>query len=242
MDYGWLLKTPIAHRGLHNNKDVPENSLLSIERSVEHNFPIEIDVQMTADGKIIVFHDDDLLRLCGVNKSVTAASYNEIKTLHLLNTTEKIPLLTEALELLNSRQPILIEIKNSRLNGTMEKAIWDILSNYKGKYAIQSFNPLTLQWFKKRAPHILRGQLSSGFKEDNLRFYQRKPLEYMIFNFLSAPHFIAYDVSCLPFKPLEGYRKRGIPVITWTVKTNGDLLKAQKYADNYIFEGIHIGI
>lgn len=242
MDYGWLLNTPIAHRGIHNNKDVPENSLLSIELSVKNNFPIEIDVQMTADNKIIVFHDDNLRRLCNYNKHVFQADYDEIESLFLLDTPERIPLLDEALKILNNRQPILIEIKNDRLDGIMELAIWKILSQYKGRYAIMSFNPFTLKWFKKNAPHILRGQLSSGFKEDKLPFYQRMPLEYMLFNFLSAPHFIAYDVSCLPFRPLEGYRKRGIPVLTWTVKTKEDLLKAQKYTDNYIFEGIHIEI
>ncbi len=242
MDYGWLLKTPIAHRGIHNNKNVPENSLLAIELSIENNFPIEIDVQMTLDKKIIVMHDDNLMRMCGVDKSVINSTYEEISGLHLLNTDEKVPLLTEVLERLGGRQPVLIEIKNDKLNGAMEQEFWKILSKYKGRFAVQSFNPMTVNWFRKNAPQTLRGQLSSAFKDEKIPAHVRIPLQYMAFNSISKPHFIAYDVSCLPFRPLEKYRERRIPVLAWTIKSQKDLITAQKYADNYIFEGIHIDI
>jgi len=235
----WLKNNPIAHRGLHNNQDKPENSYAAFNFAIENNFPIELDLQITSDKKLIVFHDDSLLRMTGVDKNVISTSYDEIKTYKLLNTNEQIPLFAEFLEHINSRIPLLIEIKNFNLPNSYEETVIHELESYKGEYAIQSFNPLTVRWLKINAPQITRGQIASKFRGSPVPHPYKYFLRNLALNFTAKPHFINYNIDDLPYLPVELYRNYGIPILAWTIKTKIQLEKAKDLCDNFVFENFN---
>ena len=135
----WLLSTPIAHRGLWN-EEIPENSLLAYKNAIEKGYPIEIDVHKSKDGVLFVFHDDNLSRMTGVDALLHEKTSTELKSLTLNGTEEKIPTLKEVLEVVDGKVPLLIEIKNQPDNSVVDDTV-KILKEYKGEFAVQSFNP-----------------------------------------------------------------------------------------------------
>ena len=141
------------------------------------------------------------------------------------------------MSLINGKVPILIEIKN--INGvSFEKELWELLKNYKGEYAIQSFNPLILEWFKLNAPQVKRGQLASFFKgEKGLSFVKKFVLKRLKLAKRSEPNFISYKLEDLPNKYVKKFKD--IPVLCWTVKSEEDVQRAKKVADNYIFQDLY---
>ncbi|MDP4195357.1 MAG: glycerophosphodiester phosphodiesterase family protein, partial [Bacteroidota bacterium] len=159
----WLLDTPIAHRGLFDNVKIPENSLTSFQAAVDSGFPIELDVRILSDGHLVVFHDHALARMTGLKGSILKMTLKELKTIKLLDTDQGIPLLSDVLKLVNGKVPLLLEIKTRKNIGWLELKLLNMLSKYKGEYAIESFNPWSIKWFRDNAPEITRGQLSSGF-------------------------------------------------------------------------------
>ena len=132
-------KTYIAHRGWHN-KYAPENSLEAFKQALEKNLAIEFDLQMTRDKQIVVFHDSNLKRMCGIDKSINSCAYEEIKNLKLKNSQETIPLLSDVLKLVNGKVLLDIEIKNTKHIFRVVDVVSNILNNYHGSYTIKSFN------------------------------------------------------------------------------------------------------
>ena len=132
----WLVQQPIAHRGLFTDK-IPENSLSAFKNAIKSKLPIELDVTILTDGTVVVFHDEKLARLTGKDGFISNCSYADIAKLTLSGTKEKIPTLKEALEVIDGKVPILIEIKNFGKVGAIEKAVWKALQGYRGEYAIQ---------------------------------------------------------------------------------------------------------
>ena len=130
----------IAHRGIYNNINIPENSIPAFKRALKLNYPIELDVNITKDNVLVVFHDNNLLRMTGVNKNINDVTYKEIKELSLLNTKEKIPTLSEVLNLTKGKVMLLIEIKKSNKYKILTNKLINILNNYKCQYIIQSFD------------------------------------------------------------------------------------------------------
>ena len=240
----FLKNKPIAHRGLFDKKvGIPENSIPAFEKAIEKGYPIELDVHLLKDGKVVVFHDDDLNRMTGINKKIKDCTYDEIKKLKLDKTNYQIPLFSEVLKLVNGIVPILIEFKSDRKAGETEKELIKIIENYKGNYAVQSFNPLSLIWFKRNCPEIPRGQLSASFKKDRMCTLRKLILKNVYFNFLTKPDFISYSIDAFPNKRVEDFRNSGKLVLGWTVRKREDLDKAKKYCDNIIGENFEsIGI
>jgi len=235
----WISNKPIAHRGLHKGSAVPENSLAAFEAAMELGYPFELDIQLLADGGLAVFHDQDLTRLTGISGKIFEQSSQTIKQLQLLGSDQHVPLLDEVFELVKGKVPMLIEIKSDGKVGILEQTLLSKLSNYSGEYAVQSFNPYSISWFKQNAPQILRGQLSGGFKSGNLAWHQKILRRNLLMNGLSSPNFIGYDIQCLPYLPVSIARQvLNYPVLAWTIKTEKDKLKALKYVDNIIFEGV----
>ena len=233
----FLKKRPIAHRGLWSKEEnIPENSMLAFERACENGYPIELDIHLLEDGNVVVFHDDNLKRMTGVDKSIKDCIFNEIKNLKLKDTNYGIPLFKDVLELVNDRVPILIELKNDRKAGQTEEALIKILENYNGKYAVQSFSPKSLMWFKKNYPEIPRGQLSSGFKNDGMFLVKKYVLKNVLLNCLTKPDFISYSISDLPNKRVQKFRKKGNLVFGWTARNKIEIEKSKQYCDNFIGE------
>ena len=236
-DLTWLIEKPIAHRGLFNDL-YPENSLGAFNNAVKYNYGIELDVQFTKDKEVIVFHDDNLKRMTGLDKNVNELEYKEIKKLKLLNTNENTPLLEEVLKLVNGDTPLIIEIKNCNNIKELGEYTYNILRTYKGEFAVESFNPIVLKWYKINAPYVVRGQLSGNYKkfEGKSTAIERFILTNMLLNFLSKPNFIAYELNSLPNTRISSLRKKGMIVIAWTIKNEKDEEKAYKYSDNIIFD------
>ena len=231
----WLCNMPIAHRGLHND-EIPENSLKAFKNAIDNNYAIELDVRALSDGTLVVFHDDTLGRLTGRDGFINNFTYEDLKDLTLLKSDEHIPTFEQVLNFIDGKVPVLIEIKNSG-KVSFEKDVWKILSKYKGEYAIQSFNPYTLEWFKINAPHVKRGQLASFFKGNkDINFAKRFALKRMLFNNkVSEPHFISYQVENVPNKYVRKYSS--LPLLVWSVKNQDTCDRVKKYCDNIIFEG-----
>lgn len=230
----FLLDNIIAHRGLHNIKNgIVENSIEAFSLAIEKKYIIELDVHILKDDEIIVFHDDNLERLTGVNKKVSEFSYDEIKNLKLKNTDSYIPNLEDVLKLVDGKVPLLIEIKNTEKVGKLEKKLVELLKDYKGKYAVQSFNPFCINWFKKNAPKVLRGQLASNMKNENI--FKRLILKNMLLNFWTNPDFISYSVNDLSFEKARRLRKEKM-LLGWTVKSKEEYEKIKNEYDNLICE------
>lgn len=230
----WLVENYIAHRGLHD-QDSPENSLSAFKKAMEKGYAIELDVHLISDGKIVVIHDETLKRVTNKDGYVKNLNSKDLKNYKLMGTNETIPTLEEVLELVNGSVPLLIEIKNTGKVGELETALYKILKDYKGEYAIQSFNPYTLNWFYKNAPEIPRGQLSSFFKGTKLSFFKKSVLKRMILNKkVSYPNFISYDCENIPNRFVNHYKQ--LPLLCWCIRSQEQYLKIIKYCDNIIFE------
>ena len=231
----WLVEKYIAHRGLHTETE-PENSLGAIKNAIDCNLPIEIDVHEIADGTLVVFHDKSLQRVTGQDGYIKNLKKEDLPNHKILGTEYSIPTLTEVINLVDGKVPILFELKNEGKVGSLEKSFWEIVKNYQGDYAIQSFNPFTLEWFKNHAPEVVRGQLSSFFKNQNFSFFKRLFLKKMSFNKkISQPHFISYKVEDLPNRYVKKFKN--LPLLAWTVKSQEEYMRVLKYCDNIIFEG-----
>lgn len=230
-----LFTTPIAHRGLHN-ETAPENSMAAFRRAIEHGYAIELDIRPIDDGTIVVFHDSKLSRMTDRDGYVSMLSKKDIEEIRLGGTDEKIPTFREVLDLVDGQVPLLIEIKNSDKVGALEGSALAMLQEYKGEFAVQSFNPYTIEYFKKNAPHFLRGQLSCVFKKSSgFGFFKRNALSKLKLNRIACPDFISYKIADLPNKHVT---KTKLPVLGWTVRSNADLEHARLYCDNVIFENI----
>lgn len=235
-DTSFLKQNLIAHRGMHNiNLGIPENSTIAFKKAIANNFIIELDLHILKDNKIVVFHDDNLERMTGLNKLLKECTYEEIKNLKLKNTNNFIPLFSEVLELVNGQVPIIIELKYDTKCGILEKATMELLKEYKGLYAIKSFNPLSVYWFKKNYPEVVRGQLSSNFKNEKWNIFKKFIMKSMIFNIISKPDFISYDVKALPNKKIEKIRKNKL-ILGWTIRDNKAFEEKKNYCDNFICE------
>lgn len=234
----WLTTRPIAHRGCHWDKNIPENSLPAFKLAIEKNYPIELDVHLLIDNTLVVFHDDNLLRMTGTDQTIWELDLSTIQSLRLDQTLYKIPTLAEVLKIVDGKVPILIEIKNSLKVGRLETFLRKKLRDYKGEIAVQSFNPFSLEWFKTHAPEIPAGQLSGGLKDAKLSPLKKYILKNMLLNKKSKPRFISYDFNDLPSKRVDReLKKRGIPLLAWTIRSPEEREKALCFADNIIFEG-----
>lgn len=230
----WLVEVPIAHRGYHS-KNIPENSLTAFSKAIEKGYAIELDVQLLSDGTVVVFHDESLARMTGNDGYLKYLRKEDLKALYLKDSKEHIPTFEEVLKLVDGKTPLVIEIKNKHKIGNLEQAVIDMLKNYNGEYAVVSFNPFSLGYFKQHAPQIIRGQTSGSLKNSGLSWLKRTWLKRLKFNAkVSQPHFISYEASELPNRFVKKYKN--LPLLAWTVKSKEEYLKVVKYCDNIIFE------
>lgn len=231
----WLTSRPIAHRGLHDGNDtIPENSLSAFAKAIKEKYPIELDVQIIRDGTVIVFHDSDLKRICGINKKTKTLTKEALGNHSLFNTDQTIPTLQEVFDLVQGHVPILIEFKTSTLVKGLEKNVLKLLKGYKGAVALQSFNRSSVRWLSRQATTYCVGQLS----ELSLA---PKPLNYLV-NYIQLntnmhPDFIAYDIEDIPNKRITYFKNLGTPILLWTVRNQAQINTHRTIFDNIIFEG-----
>ncbi len=228
-----------AHRGLHSVY-APENSLPAFDAAVKAGIPIELDLHLTKDKRIIVFHDDNLKRMCGVDRAPEELTYSQIKLLTLEETDEPIPLFRDVLMLVAGKVPLMIELKIKGRDMELCRRADHMLRDYKGVYLIQSFNTLALQWYKKNAPQILRGQLSYDLKtkQNVLPTSLRLVTRFLVCNLYGRPDFISYRfLNRRNFALALVHFVFRCPVALWTIRNQRDYTQGMQFFDIMIFEG-----
>ena len=226
-----------AHRGLHG-ESVPENSLLAFELAVKEGYGIELDVQLSADGEVMVFHDYRLARMTGCEKKLCELTAEELNALRLKGTDEKIPTFREVLALVDGRVPLLVELKGESTDTSLCPKVAELLCEYGGAYCIESFNPLLLGKMRKQLPLAYYGLLYTNTCKDRKKYSALNiVISCMGLNFIARPDFIAYS---------HKYRKSLVVKITtclfrapkfvWTVKGEEAIKKAHELGEHPIFE------
>jgi len=234
----WILKTPIAHRGLHDG-DIPENSMAAFEAAVAACYPIEIDVQLTKDKVPVVFHDDILTRMTGLKKRVTHVKFDRLMKLSLGRTNMKIPTLREFLDFIDGRVPLLVEVKKNRGSKGIEQIVMDMLKEYQGEFAIQSFNPIAIRKVRKLAPDVYCGLLSSKLSDMRMFFLSKAAVKNARLFFIAKPDFVSFEISSFPNDRVARFREeQQLPIIGWTIRTKDDIERACTYCDGIIFENL----
>ncbi len=227
---------PYAHSGLHGAACV-ENSMSAFAAAVAAGHGIELDVHMSRDGTVIVFHDDELDRLTGQQGNVREMTAAQLCAIPLNGMAETIPTLDQVLRLVQGRVPILIEMKGHDVPVIKFcLAVRRVLEGYNGPVAIMSFNPDLCRWFHRHAQRIPHGlvmtQGSGETKGNGLRGRLARHLALWRAN----PEFLAYDIRDLPAPFPASQRKRGLPILTWTVRSFEQQQVAGREADQIIYE------
>ena len=230
----------VAHRGLHDRElGIPENSLPAFVRAVEQGKAIELDLHATADNRLVVLHDFQLKRMTGVPGIVEEWTLEDLRKLRLQGTDAHIPTLDEVLELVDGKVPLLLEIKSERLGevGRLEPVLMKRLASYQGEFILEAFNPEVLVWLHRHAPQYIRGQLGNLDDENKqFKFYSR----HLMFNPLSRPDFIAFDIQKIDYKLRLACKKHGLPLLGWTIRTEAELKKADRLCDGVIYEHLEL--
>jgi glycerophosphoryl diester phosphodiesterase len=232
----WLGTAAYAHRGLHR-AGVPENSLTAFHDAIAAGMGIECDVQRSSDGQAMVFHDFELDRLTGESGPVHLRSADELARIELSGSGDRIPTLKRMLDEVAGRAPVLVEIKSRggsfKHAGALCQAVRRVLEGYPGPHAIMSFDPRVVHWFADRSPLTVRGLVVTEENSKTLPGMIRRRLSL----WAAKPDFLAYDIRDLPSRFAAGQRARGLPVLTWTVRSEEHRTRAALHADAPIAEG-----
>ncbi|PRX37071.1 Glycerophosphoryl diester phosphodiesterase [Meinhardsimonia xiamenensis] len=241
-----FLRAPIAHRGLHDlAAGRPENSRAAVAAAVAAGYGIEIDVQLTADGRAAVFHDYHLGRLTGETGPLRQRSAAELGRLGLTGGAEGVPMLEDIIALVAGRVPLLIEVKDQdgALGpdvGALEAAVAEAIKGYAGPVAVMSFNPHSIGWLGARGGMPALGLVTCAFDDDEfgpLPEDRRAHLRDIADFEAVGASFISHDKGDLGNPAVARLKARGVPVLCWTVHLPEEGAEARRIADNITFEG-----
>ena len=222
----WLNKLPIAHRGLHNNaNNIYENTKESFLAAVNENYAIECDVVLSKDHEVVVFHDENLKRLCNLDKDVSSLTMNELRNLKIYESNSNIISLDEMLHIVSAHVPIIIEIKG-KFTPFIEERIQEIIRSYKGPIALKTFNLKSVEWLIKFLPYVYKGLVIDS-NTNNFEAILDLNID-----------FVSCDIEFIESNLIDKVKKKGLPIITWTVDNEDKKKKANLIADNIIFENI----
>ncbi|MDZ4308817.1 glycerophosphodiester phosphodiesterase family protein [Allopontixanthobacter sp.] len=231
---GWLGQWTYAHRGLHGDS-VPENSPAAFDAAIAAGYGIECDVQRSGDGRAVVFHDWELDRLTGETGPLSARTAHELAKIALSGNGERIRSLEQALEQIGGKVPVLIEIKsrNDRRVRPLCLAVHRALEGYQGHHAVMSFDPRVSRWFARHSLHTVRGLVVT---EENARTLVGRWRRHSAL-WIAKPDFLAYDIRDLPSAFASAQRRRGLPVLSWTIRSAVHRDLVSLHADAAIAEG-----
>lgn len=233
----WLRDTPLAHRGLHGD-GVVENTLSAFAAARDEGYGVELDVHLSADGVPVVVHDRDLSRLTGRAVKVGKLAADQLAELTLLTSGERIPTLTEAVDVLG-RAPVMVECKQTALRaGALEAAVAGVLDEHDGPWCVAGFNPATTRWFRRHRPDVVRVLTAGPLDGSPLPAPVRRRLAGLADLEAVAPHAVSYELAGLPSAATDRWRDQGGPLVTWTVTGEAELAQARELADNVIFEDV----
>jgi len=235
-DLGFLTRAPYAHRGLHGG-GVVENSRAAFEAAIAAGHGVETDVQVSKDGVAMIFHDYELDRLTRKQGLVIDRKAAKLEKIRFKDSDETLPRLTEMLALVDGRAPILMELKTKSRNvKKLCRSVEGALADYQGEAAVMSFNPEVGRWFSKNASSVVRGLVVTEHDEISLTARIKGAMQRSLSVFRAEPDFLAYDVRDLPSAFADSLRDKDVPVVTWTVRTEGERASAAEGADQIIYE------
>jgi glycerophosphoryl diester phosphodiesterase len=239
----WLTARPIAHRGLHDGASAIENTTSAFQAAIDGGYGIETDAQITSDGEAMVHHDFALGRLTLGSRQLAAMTAAGLKEVPFKATSDRMMTLGELCAFVGGRVPLLIELK-SRFDADLRlaKRAAEVVKTYPGPAALMSFDPAPIAALREFAPEIPRGIVAERYYEHSewhdLSASQKRSLAFLLHLPRSRPHFVAYHVKDLPSPgPWIARHILGLPLLTWTVRSEDDRQRARKRADQMIFEG-----
>jgi len=234
-----------AHRGYWTTNDPgtdnrPENSLAGFRAAVEHGYGMEMDVHLTKDGHLVVHHDDSLKRLTGADVVIGSSTLEEVRACHLPN-GEPVPTFDELLDTVKGRTPLIVEVKTENGNAAaLSKAVYERMKRYDGLWCMESFDPWAVEWFRRNAPEIVRGQLVNIAKAyvEYLGPLKAFVLSRLALNFLARPDFVAYNIRADHFSAPRVQRALfHTPMAAWTVTDPETFRACLERREMPIFEG-----
>jgi glycerophosphoryl diester phosphodiesterase len=243
MALDWLTARPVAHRGLHGS-GIAENSLSAAAAAMAANYAIELDLQRSADGEVVVFHDETLDRLTAETGELSARSAAQLAAIKLKGTGDHIPRLAELLRLVAGKVPLVLELK-SPWNGdtTLARTVAEQLMGYEGPVGVMSFDPDLVEALKVHAPGLPRGIVAERrYLHPHWKFLtpaRKRHLGMLLHLWRTKPHFVAYAQFDLPaVAPWIARNILGMPLLTWTVRVERERERVARSADQIIFEHI----
>lgn len=235
-------KYDYAHRGLHNRENgVPENSEKAFCLAVLGGFGMEFDLQLTKDRFVVVHHDHTIQRTCGADRLISDLTLSELRQYRLFGTDQPIPLFSDVLRLVDGRTPLIIELKGYNDPNVLCPLVMELLRDYKGLYCVESFDPRIVRWFRENRPDVVRGQLMERLEKgkDGLSASQAFFGRNLMTNFLTRPHFEAYDFHARNNLSLKAAKRLfGMQEVSWTLHSEEDYQKARAEGNLCIFENI----
>ena len=230
-DVSFLTRQPIAHRGLHDgNKAVWENTLTAFQRAIDAGYAIECDLQYAADAAAVVFHDDDMQRLCNMRVDIRSKTAAELSLIAIGGTKDRVPSLRALLRLVKGRAPILLELKGRQGDDDgFTSAVLEALEDYSGDVALMSFDTWLLKELQELESPRPVGLTAEGTKEGEFAVHRKVMADGL--------DFISYNVMHLPNAFTTAERARGVPIISWTVRTPEQAEHSRHSADQITFEG-----
>ncbi|MBY5594015.1 glycerophosphodiester phosphodiesterase [Rhizobium leguminosarum] len=227
----WIRKLPVAHRGYHDlNTHVWENTLSAFSRAVEAGFAIECDLHYASDAVPVIFHDEDMQRLCNLNGDIRERTSRELGLIAIGGTSDKVPTLRQLLDLVKGKVPLVLELKGREADDEgFAEAVLEVLEGYEGKVALMSFDHWLLRDLKALGSPYPLGLTANGNTQEEFKTHA-KAMEIGL-------DFISYYYDDLPNAFITGERQKGIPVITWTVRDEEARRRTFANADQMTFEG-----
>jgi glycerophosphoryl diester phosphodiesterase len=245
MALDWLTARPIAHRGLHDAAaGAIENTATAFNAAIAGGYGIETDLQSSSDGEAMVHHDDALGRLTEGAARLADVTAAKLKAVHFRRSADRILTLGELCDLVGGRVPLLLELK-SRFDGDrrLVPRAATVLANYAGPVAVMSFDPALIEAARSLAPKLTRGIVAerhyAHHEWDRLPAAEKWRMAHLLHAGRTRPHFVAYSIKDLPAAaPLIARMIFGLPLLTWTVRSEDDHIRAVRWADQIIFEGL----
>ncbi|MBR0508176.1 MAG: glycerophosphodiester phosphodiesterase [Clostridia bacterium] len=228
-----------AHRGLYEkDQSIPENSLEAFRRAAENGYGVELDVQLTRDGEVVVFHDDTVDRMTENKGRVDGFTLAELEAMPLKGTEHRVPLFTDVMAVLDGVSPTIVELKSTENYPELCEKTLAILRTLQGPFCVESFDPRIVRWFYKNAPDLIRGQLTESFRywrKAGAPLHKALLMHTLCVNFLTHPQFIAFGRGRRPLCWFLA-RPAGAMTVFWTERPDSDHGTLQKRYDCRIFE------
>ena len=243
-DVSWIAERPVAHRGLHDSAaGVLENTASAFQAALDAGYAMECDIQISANGEAMVFHDDRIDRLLDGTGPVADFTTAALRMMAMRESRDRVMTLGELCDLVGGRAPLLVEVKASWSGDRrLERRVADTLADYRGPVAVMSFDPGSTAWFKAMVPDLPRGVVQQSDYVDaewqHLSFWRKYALGRLLHLPWSRPDFLAWYVQDVENRVPQLARKLlRLPVLAWTVRTPEDQARAALAADQMIFEG-----